>query len=152
MAIVAVQEASRMPTWTWTRSYRAGIVLWFAMVLAVIASPLLAQDAGEDDEAEITIRLMGTADAELPAAVTDQIELPPAATEDREAVENAQHGTERANENRERREEGQATADEARERGAEMSEEARENVENRGRSEENRPDPPNRPDTPGPPD
>ena len=129
------------------RSQPAGSLLWFAMVVAMIPGPALAEDQGEDDEAEITIRLMETADAELPAAVTEQIELPPAATEDREAVENAQRGIERANENRDRREEGQATADEARERGAEMSEEARENVENRGRSEENPPDPPNRPDT-----
>ena len=132
------------------RSLPAARLLRLAMVFATIASPALAQDAGDDDEAEITIRLMGTSDAELPAAVTDQIELPPAATEDREAVENAQRGIERANNNRDRREEGQAAADEARDRGAEMSEEARENVENRGRSDENPPDPQNRPDLPGP--
>ena len=125
------------------------LVVFGALVLLSVSPSVQAQD--DDDEAEITIRLMGAADAELPAAVTEQIVLPPAAREDTAAVENAQRGIDTANDNRARREEGLANADEARERGAEMSEEARENAENRGRSED-RPDPPGRPDDPGPPD
>ncbi|HEX5786865.1 MAG TPA: hypothetical protein VFY03_01700 [Woeseiaceae bacterium] len=126
------------------------LVVFVALVTLGASNVAAAED--EDDEAEITIRLMGSADAERPEAVTEQIVLPPAAREDTAAVENARRGGERGNDDRDSgREHGLATADEARERGAEMSEEARENAENRGRSEE-RPDPPGRPDDPGPPD
>jgi len=132
---------------------RIRLVLGTATAFALccgIPSTTLAQDAG--DEAETTIRLMGTPDAELPAEVTRQIELPPAARENTAAVERAERGLERANDNRDRRESGRARADEARERGMEMSEEARDNAENRSRAEENRPDVPGRPDSPGGPD
>lgn len=103
------------------------------------------QDA--DDEAEATIRLMGAAEAELPDAVTKEISLPEALSEDSAAVENAAKGLESANQNRERREQGLSRADEAREYGAEMADEARDNRESRGRSED-RPEPPG---PPGPP-
>lgn len=112
------------------------------------ASVVHAQEegyAGAADPAEATIRLMETAEAELPEAVTKEIVLPPA------AIENSVHGLETASENRERRENGLSKADEARERGAEMSEEAKENRENRGRFDD-RPTRPDRPDPPrGPP-
>ncbi|MFQ5983436.1 MAG: hypothetical protein ACE5KS_08695 [Woeseiaceae bacterium] len=112
------------------------------------------QDEGNDDDAEVTIRLMGTAEAEVPTVVTDPITLPDAALENAEAVENAQDGIDNANVNRMRREGGLTTADEARERGAEMAEDAMENRENRGRSEDlpDLPDVPDVPDVPpGPP-
>lgn len=99
------------------------------------------------DEAESTIRLMGAAEAELPNAVTKEISLPAAATEDEAAVDKASKGLEKANERNERREKGLSQADEARERGAEMSEEAKENRENRGRSGD-RPQPPEPPKGP----
>lgn len=118
------------------------------LALMLIASGGVS--AQDDDEAEITIRLMGAPDAQLPEAVTEQIVLPPAAREDAAAVDNARRGAERADDENSRRDEGLERADEARERGAEMSDEARENAENRGRSEEHRPDPPGPPDDPGP--
>lgn len=121
--------------------------IWTVALLLCCGSAW-AQSDGDEDEAEITIRLMGTADAELPDAVTDQIALPESLREDSAAVENAQFGIDTANENRQRREEGLTTADEARERAAEMAEEAQENRENRGRAD----DLPETPDVPGPPD
>jgi hypothetical protein len=119
------------------------------------ASVVLAQDdeVDEPDPAESTIRLMGTAEADLPGAVTREIRLPPAAKENSAAVENAQRGLGNARENRDRgRERGLSQADQARDRGAEMAEEARQNRENRGRFED-RPTPPERPepDRPEPP-
>lgn len=108
-----------------------------------------AQDEGNNDESEVTIRLMNAADAELPNAVTEQIALPESLREDSGAVKGAQFGIGTANENGRRREEGLTTAEEARDRAAEMAEEAQENRENRGRSD----DPPGPPDdVPGPPD
>jgi hypothetical protein len=109
-----------------------------------------AQEAGNDENAEATIQLMGNAEAELPDAVTDEITLPDSVPEDSAAVVNAQQGLDRANENRARREFGLATAEEARERGAGMAEEAMENRETRGRSE-NLPGIPDVPDRQGPP-
>jgi hypothetical protein len=133
-----------------TTTTRIRLILGTATAFALCCggpSSALAQGAG--DEAETTIRLMGAPDAELPAEITRQIELPPAARENAAAVERAERGLERANDNRERRESGLARADEVRERGMEMSEEARENAENRSRAEENRPDVPGRRDDPG---
>lgn len=112
-----------------------------------------AQDEMSADEAETTIRLMEVAEAELPDAVTKEIELPATVLEDSKAVEKAQHGNETANENRQRRGEGRATAEQARERGAEIAEQAQENRENRGRSGD-KPEKPDKPDVPnnqGPP-
>jgi hypothetical protein len=113
------------------------------------ASLLLACTSvwAQDEEAETTIRLMGAQEAELPDAVTAEIALPEAVSEDAAAVEKAQFGLETANENRERREAGLAKADEARERGFEMAEEARQNRELRGRSDD-LPTPPNVPAPP----
>jgi hypothetical protein len=120
--------------------------IWTVMLLTGFGIAW-AQDDGNDDEAEITIRLMGAAEAELPDAVTDEIALPESLPEDSAAVENAQFGIDTANENRQRREDGLTTADEAHERAAEMAEEAQENRENRGRSGD-RPEPPDGPDVP----
>lgn len=104
----------------------------------------------DGEEAESTIRLMGVAEAELPDAVTKEITLPEAASEDSAAVANTEREMKTANENRERREEGLAQADEARERGADMANEAQKNRENRGRSEDRRePGPPADPGRPG---
>lgn len=111
--------------------------------------------AADDDGAEATIRLMGTAEAERPDAVTKTITLPPHLMVEGEdqvaAVEKAKKGHDKANERLDKREKGQMQADAAREKGAEMSEKANENRENRGRSED-RPDPPGRPEDPGRPD
>lgn len=119
------------------------------------ASLLLACGSawGQEDEAETTIRLMGAQEAELPEAVTAEIALPDAASEDAAAVENAQLGLDTANENRERREAGLAKADEARDRGAEMAEDALQNRETRGRSQDlpTPPEVPNPPENPRPP-
>ena len=105
-------------------------------------------DETEDDSAESTIRLMGAAEAKLPNAVTKEIMLPAALSEDSVAVEKAAKGLKKATESQQRRETGLTQADEARERGSEMADEAKDNRDNRGRSEE-RPEP--RTD-PGPPD
>jgi len=108
-----------------------------------------------DDGAEATIRLMGTAEAERPEAVTKTISLPPHLTVDGDdqvaTVENAKNGHDKANERHDKRESGLTKADDARERGAEMSEKAKDARENRGRSKD-RPDPPGRPEDPGRPD
>ena len=116
------------------------------------ASVVLAQEEDEKpDPAESTIRLMGTAEADLPGAVTREIMLPPAARENANAVERAERGLANARENRDRgRDQGLDRADQARDKGAEMAEEARQNQENRGRFED-RPGPPDRP-RPEPPD
>ena len=127
---------NRKFVWAWT------------IALFLGTGSVWAQDNANDEEAEITIRLMGAAEASLPDAVTADIALPDSLPEDVAAVDKARFGIDTANENRQRREDGLATADEARERGAEMAEEARENRENRGRSE----DLPGRPDVPDPPE
>lgn len=118
--------------------------LVISTALLLLANPAWTAD---DDAAESTIRLMGAAEAELPEAVTKEITLPAADTEDLAAVEKAANGLQTANENRERRETGLSQADEARQRGAEMADEAQDNRESRGRSED-RPEPPV---NPGPP-
>ena len=101
----------------------------------------------DGDEAESTIRLMGAAEAELPEAVTKEITLPEAASEDLAAVENTEREMKTANENRQRREKGLAQADEARERNADMAGEAQKNRESHGRPED-RPGPPADPGRP----
>ena len=92
---------------------------------------------------------MGAAEAELPEAITKEIMLPKSLREDSKAVEKAANGLETANQNKQRRKSGPSQADEARERGAEMADEAKNNRESRGRSEEDRPDPPSNPGPPG---
>ena len=62
--------------------------------------------AAGDDDAEATIRLMGTAEAELPDAVTKQISLPKDlidAEDQVAAVERAKKGHDKANERHESR-------------------------------------------------
>ena len=107
--------------------------------------------AADDGGAEATIRLMGTAEAELPDAVTKTIELPDhlrlPEQDQVKAVEKSRDGLKKADERHDRREKGLSQADKAREHGAEMSENAKDARENRGRSED-RPAPP---DDPGPP-
>lgn len=119
------------------------------------AATLLLSAAGtvnaEEDAAEATIRLMGEAEAELPAAVTKSIELPArlldAPKEEQvKAVEKAEKGLASAKENRGNGV-GRKHSDDARNHGEDMRDEAKDNRESRGRS-----DPPGRPDkTPGPP-
>ena len=122
-----------------------GKMIIFCAALLLSTNIALADDG---TEAEATIRLMGAADADLPDAVTKEITLPAAVTEDSAAVDNAKRGMDTANENRQRREKGLSTADEARECGADMAGEARDNRDNRGRSED-RPEPPTNPGRPG---
>ena len=107
----------------------------------------------DDDGAEATIRLMDTAEAELPGAVTKTIPLPDHLTVESsdqvKAVEKAKNGHDVANQRREDHTTGQARAEEVRQQGKEMAEKAKEVRENRGRT-----DPParGRPDNPGPPE
>jgi uncharacterized protein YaiI (UPF0178 family) len=110
--------------------------------LLLSTSVVLAQDDMDDEVAESTIRLMGAAEAELPAAVTKDIKLPASLSVNSRAVENASRGQQQAQENRGRREQGLSKADEAREKGKEISEQANQSRENRSRFEE----PPGRPD------
>ena len=123
------------------------------LIPAAIALMAVSADAraADDDGAEATIRLMGTAEAELPDAVTKRISLPPRLLVEGEdqvsAVEKAKKGHDKANERLDRREKGLSQADLAREHGEEMSEKAKEVRENKGRSGD-RPDPPDRPDLP----
>jgi hypothetical protein len=119
-----------------------------AAALLLTANVAWTADETEGDTAESTIRLMGAAEADLPEAVTKTITLPEALGEDSKAVEKAANGLETANENRQRRESGLSNADEARARGANMADEAKENLENRGRSDEPRPEPPSNPGRP----
>jgi len=123
------------------------IVLALAMLLGT--GNVFAQDA--DDEMEATMRLMGKAEAELPAAVTKPIKLPDSLltrNSESAAIENSADGHKAATEARKHREDGLRKADEARTQGAEMSEEAKEDRENQGRSE-NHPTPPENPGPPG---
>lgn len=104
-----------------------------------------AQADSHGDEAtspgdEATIRLMDLAEGGLPEAVTNEIELPPAAG-DSEAVARTTDRLATAIDNIQRRDDGIEIAQVA-------LAEALANQENRGRSSDNIPDP--RPDT-GPP-
>ena len=110
--------------------------------------------ADDDDGAEATIRLMGTAEAERPDAVTKTITLPAhlmVEGDDQVATVDKAKGHDKANERLDKREKGLSQADAAREKGAEMSEKAKENREARGRADERpgRPDDRGRPDSPG---
>ena len=128
-------------------------------VTLTAAALLLFSSAGwtADDDAEATIRLMSTAEADEPAAVTKQLSIPTHLMQKSEAaqqraVEKSQKGLDNAAERGEKKgfehagTRGQERSEEARERNAEMSEKAKENRENKGRSED-RPEPPD-----GPPD
>lgn len=109
--------------------------------------------AADDDDGEATIRLMGTAEAELPGAVTKTITLPDhllVKREDQAASVEKAKGHDKANQRleNENRQKGLSQAEAARESGKEMSEKAKEARENRGRAK----DRPERPDPPGPPE
>ncbi|MEX0707244.1 MAG: hypothetical protein WD078_04725 [Woeseia sp.] len=133
-------------------------VAGLALVLA--AGNVLAQD---DDDLDGTMRPIGQADAELPAAVTEDITLPDAVGEDSEAVAASADGLATANEARTlRKEGGLAIADEAsggaaadaRDRATDLAEAARDNADNRSRADDFRPetpDVPDRPEVPTPP-
>lgn len=108
--------------------------------------------AADDDDGEATIRLMGTAEAELPGAVTKTISLPDhllVEGDDQVATVEKAKGHDKANERleNENRNKGLDQAEAARENGREMAEKAKEARENRGRA-----DPPGRPENPGRPD
>jgi len=110
--------------------------------------------ADDDDGAEATIRLMGTAEAERPDAVTKTITLPAhlmVEGDDQVATVDKAKGHDKANDRLDKREKGLSKADAARDKGAEMSETAKENREARGRAEDRpgRPDNPGRPGDPG---
>jgi len=112
--------------------------------------------ASDDDGTEATIRLMGTAEAEMPDAVTKQISLPDHLlldVNDQITTVDRAKGHGKANERleNEKRNAGLSKATAAREQGAEMSEKAKEARENQGRANDERPDPPNRPEDPTPP-
>jgi len=115
-----------------------------------------AQDVDENaaDDAELTMTLITDPEAQLPAAVTNRIELPVSASDSGRL--NSEDGLDTAERNRQKAQQGLETAADARARGREMSEAAQENRENliRGNGQENRPDlpdPPDRPEIPGPP-
>ena len=130
------------------------LILAFMVAMAFSHSGWTAMD---DDDAEATIRLMGTAEAESPDDVMRVISLPQhlldEAMEDQvKAVDKADKGLKNATENvKKHTDHASEQGQEARERGQEMSERANENRENQGRSKD-RPDPPGRPDNPGQPD
>jgi hypothetical protein len=110
--------------------------------------------AADDDGAEATIRLMDTAEAELPDAVTKTISLPDhlvLQSKEQAATVDKARGHDKANERIERREQNLLKADKAREHGAEMSENTKDARENQGRAE-GRPEPPDRPEDPGRPE
>jgi hypothetical protein len=118
------------------------------LIAAAVLLMGVSAGAWADDGAEATIRLMGTAEAERPDAVTKKISLPDhllVKSEDQVATVEKAKGHDKANERLDKREKGLTQADAAREQGADMSEKARENREARGRSEER----PGRPDNPG---
>ena len=129
-----------------------------SIILMPAAVALMGVSAGtwaaDDEGAEATIRLMGTAEAELPDAVTKTISLPDhlvlQSKEQAATVERAR-GHDNANERREAREKNLSKADKAREHGAEMSEKTKEVRENQGRAKD-RPERPERPEDPGRPD
>lgn len=124
---------------------RKHTLLWTAFLLLGF-SGAWAQDDGTAGDADVTIRLMGAHEAELPNAVTKEIVLPGDA--DDEAALNAAEGLAKADERHERRENGLSIADEARENAADMAGDALDNVEDRGRAEDLPVDVPGRPDRP----
>ena len=129
-------------------------------VTLTAAALLLFSSAGwtADDDAEATIRLMDTAEADESEAVTKVLAIPvhlmqeASQTGQAKAIEKAENALKNAAEQGEKKGfdrvgmPGRGRTEDARDRNAEMSEKATENRENRGRSED-RPEPPE-----GPPD
>ena len=109
--------------------------------------------ADKPDDGEVTIRLMPHEEAELPAAVTNPIELPRHLLDDpkkAEKVEAAKKGLDTANSRRvDGPTHGLSHAQDARETAQDMADNAKSNQETRSRSEQERPE---RPEPPGPPD
>jgi hypothetical protein len=126
--------------------------------IALIGVSGVAAADKPDDDGDVTIRLMPHAEAELPDAVTNPIELPEHLLEDAqnsEKLTRAKQAIDHANERRTAGpNHGLSHAQEAREQGREMAENAKAKNEDRGRSEgrPDRPDPADRPDPPGPPE
>lgn len=128
---------------------KSRLVIPAAIALMGVSSTAWTAD---DDGAEATIRLMGTAEAEAPESVTKTISLPAHLIDSDDqvaAVEKARkaHDLANANVHRDKTLTGQDRAAEAREQGKDLAEKAKEARENRGRS-----DPPGRPEDPGRPD
>ena len=120
-------------------------LLWTALLLLSF-SGAWANDDGTHGDADVTIRLMGVPEADLPDAVTKEIMLPEEA--DDEAALNAAQGLTKAGERHDRRESGLAIANEAIENAADIAGDASDNIENRGRAEDLPVDVPGRPDRP----
>jgi len=126
--------------------------IWTGAALLLMSGAAWTQE----DETEVTIRLMGAAEADLPEAAMHSVVLPgemtlnTKAVEKAQSIEKAQFGLDTASNPPSNRDEALEKAAEARSKGAEMSEAAQESRENHGRSED-RPEPPNQPQDPGPP-
>jgi len=129
------------------------MVLGLAFMLSMGNAMSQETDSNDEDEMDVTMRLMGKAEAELPDAVTKPITLPDAVLQhnpESPAVAASKHGMTTATANKPGREEDLEKADAARERASEMSNQAQNDRETHGRSED-RPEPPPRPENPGPP-
>ena len=118
----------------------------YLVAIAGVVSLLISGQAWSQDDGEVTIRLMGRADAKLPFAVTKNILLPAVLPADADAEAAAAILSAQA-----ARAAGLAKAEIALESNAAMRQNALENVEDRGRSDE-LPEPPiDPPAPPGPP-
>ena len=127
------------------------ILVGLALILSMGNAMSQETDGNDEDEMDVTMRLMGKAEAELPDAVIKPITLPDAVLKhnsESPAVAASEHGMIMAN--KLHGEEGLQKADAARERASEMSNQAQNDRETHGRSED-RPEPPPRPENPGPP-
>jgi hypothetical protein len=116
---------------------------FIAMAVLLTGNPAWAQEE-QEDPTKATIRLMGDAEANLPAAVVKEIKLPENVKEDAAAVSETVKGLETANRNRLEGNKGNAQAEAAREKAKGLSNSAHENREIRGRSKD-RPGPPDSP-------
>lgn len=130
-------------------------VLIFGLFLMFSMGGVLAEEADESDEMEVTMRLMHHAEAELPNAVTKEITLPEHLLDEESsqynptAAENSANGLTKAEDAR-RGDDGLTHAEEALEHAADMAGDAHDNRETRGRSEDH-PEPQGPPENPGPP-
>lgn len=123
---------------------------FLVMAVLLVGNPAWTQEEDNDDPTRATIRLMGDAEAKLPAAVFKEIKLPETVKEDTAAASEAAKGLDKANSNRLEGNRGQSQAEAAREKAKGLANSAQENRENRGRSGD-RPNPPERrPDPPNP--
>lgn len=93
-------------------------------------------EAADDDEMDATMRLMDDAEAELPEAVTQSIQLPEHLRIGSVAAQKSEAGLQRANDarNNQNRENGLNNAFDALERANDIADAAHENRENHGRS------------------